>query len=218
MDDDLQNPPEEIAKLIAKAKEGYDLVLGEFEQKQHASYRRIGSKIIRLLNRRIFGQEKDLVLSNFRLIRRDVIDRICAYRGPYPYVPGLCLMYSHKRGNALVEHHPRRVGRSNYNWRKILHLVAAILFNYSSAPLRFVAFAGGIVSTCSFVLGLYYLIARFVHHDSVPGWTTIVVLLAFFNGVVLTMLAMLGEYIIRIVSQISNSDPYIVRECVNSDE
>lgn len=218
MDDDLQNPPEEIAKLIAKAEEGHDLVMGEFQQKRHASYRRLGSKLIRKINQRIFGQEPDLVLSNFRLIRRDVVDRICAYRGPYPYVPGLCLMYSRKRANTLVEHRPRKVGQSNYNWRRIFTLVAAILFNYSSFPLRMVAAFGGVISIASFALGLYYLIAGLASHSSVPGWTTLVVLLAFFNGVIMVMLAMLGEYIVRIISQISTSDPYIVSTKIGTDD
>lgn len=218
MDDDLQNPPEEIAKLSAKAEEGFDLVLGKFEQKRHASHRRLGSKLIRLINQRIFGQEPDLVLSNFRMIRRDVIDRICAYHGPYPYVPGLCLMYSRKRANTLVRHQAREVGHSNYNWKRILHLVAAILFNYSSFPLRVVGGIGVLVSIGSFVLGLYYLIERLVSHSTVPGWTTLVVLLAFFNGVVMIMLAMLGEYVVRIINQISTSDPYIVRERVGCDD
>lgn len=218
MDDDLQNPPEEIAKLAAKAEEGYDLVLGEFQHKQHASYRRLGSKAIRMINQRIFGQEPNLVLSNFRLIRRDVIDRICAYHGPYPYVPGLCLMYSRKRANTLVEHHPRKVGQSNYNWRRIVTLVAAILFNYSSFPLRFVAAFGGIIAVASFALGLYYLIAGLLSQSTVPGWTTLVVLLAFFNGIIMVMLAMLGEYIVRIISQISTSNPYIVRDKVSVND
>jgi polyisoprenyl-phosphate glycosyltransferase len=218
MDDDLQNPPEEIAKLSAKAEEGYDLVLGEFEQKKHASYRRLGSKLIRFINQRIFGQERDLVLSNFRMIRRDVVNRICAYRGPYPYVPGLCLMYSRKRANTMVKHHARKVGQSNYNLRRILTLVAAILFNYSSFPLRVVAGIGGLVSIGSFGLGLYYLASGLFRHSSVPGWTSLVVLLAFFNGIVMVMLAMLGEYVIRIINQISNSDPYIVRKCVGKDD
>lgn len=218
MDDDLQNPPEEIRKLAAKAEEGYDLVLGKFEQKQHASYRRLGSHVIRSINRHIFGQEKGLALSNYRLIRRDVVDRICAYRGPYPYVPGLCLMYSRRRANALVDHHPRKVGRSNYDWRRILNLVAAILFNYSSFPLRVVAGIGGIIAIGAFILGLYYLIAGLVSHSVVPGWTTLVVLLSFFNGIVMIMLAMLGEYVIRIINQISVSDPYIISERVGKHD
>lgn len=218
MDDDLQNPPEEIVLLVEKAQEGHDLVLGAFRRKRHAGYRRVGTRLLRFINQRIFGQEKELVLSNFRMIRRDVVDRICAYRGPYPYVPGLCLMYSAHRANATVEHHERQVGQSNYSLRRILHLLAAILFNYSSFPLRVVAGLGLVIAAASFVLGTVYLFRGLFSSIQVPGWTTLVVLMSFFNGVLMLMLAMLGEYIVRIINQISTTDPYIVSDRVGVDE
>ncbi len=217
MDDDLQNPPEEIVHLADKAREGFDLVIGRFHSKQHAGYRRLGSRMVRAINQRIFGQEKDLVLSNFRMIRRDVVDRVCAYRGPFPYVPGLCLLYSGRRANADVEHHPRRIGSSNYNWRRILSLLATILFNYSSFPLRVVAALGLATAGFSFLLGLYFLAEGLLRGSSVPGWTTLVVLLSFFNGVTMLMLGMLGEYVIRIINQLNMADPYFVREIVRRD-
>lgn len=217
MDDDLQNPPEEIAHLIEKSREGHDLVIGRFHAKQHASYRRLGSRLVRWINRRVFGQERDLVLSNFRLVHRDVVDRVCAYRGPFPYIPGLCLRYSGRRANALVEHHPRRVGTSNYDLRTILVLLSTILFNYSSFPLRLVAGLGMATALVSLLLGLYFLVAGLLGDTSVPGWTTIVVMLAFFNGVTMLMLAMLGEYVVRIINQLNMADPYFVRKVVRQD-
>lgn len=217
MDDDLQNPPEEIAHLIDKAREGHDLVLGRFHAKQHASYRRLGSRLVRWINQRIFGQERDLVLSNFRLVHRDVVDRVCAYRGPFPYIPGLCLRYSGSRANALVEHHPRRTGTSNYDLRRIVVLLSTILFNYSSFPLRLVAGMGMATALVSLLLGLYFLVAGLLGDTSVPGWTTIVVMLAFFNGVTMLMLAMLGEYVVRIINQLNMADPYFVRKVVHGD-
>lgn len=217
MDDDLQNPPEEIAHLIDKAREGHDLVIGRFHTKQHASYRRLGSRLVRWINQRVFGQERDLVLSNFRLVHRDVVDRVCAYRGPFPYIPGLCLRYSGSRANAPVEHHPRRIGTSNYDLRRILVLLSTILFNYSSFPLRLVAAMGMATALVSLLLGLYFLVAGLLGDTSVPGWTTIVVMLAFFNGVTMLMLAMLGEYVVRIINQLNMADPYFVRKVVRQD-
>lgn len=217
MDDDLQNPPEEIARLVEKARDGHDLVIGQFREKQHAGYRKLGSRVIRALNRQIFGQPRDLVLSNFRLIRRDVVDRINAYRGPYPYIPGLCLLYTACPANTDVDHHARKVGTSNYNGRKIAFLVAAILFNYSSFPLRVVAATGMGVAVVAFALGIYYLIDGVISKSQVPGWTTLVVLLAFFNGVMMMMLAILGEYVVRILNQISVNDPYVVADQVRTD-
>ena len=137
LDDDLQNPPEECRHLIHKAQEGYDLVFGRFRKKQHASYRRLGTLLIGWMNSKIFHKPHDLVLTNFRLIRRDVVDRAAAYHTSYPYIPGLLLMFAVNPANVWVEHQPRPVGKSNYNFFKILELVMRILFNYSSYPLRF---------------------------------------------------------------------------------
>ncbi|MDH5527343.1 MAG: glycosyltransferase family 2 protein [Nitrospirota bacterium] len=214
MDDDLQNPPEEIAHLIEKAAEGHDLVIGRFREKKHVFYRRIGSKLIGAINHRIFYKDKDLVLTNFRLIRRDVIDRITGYRTSYPYVPGLSLMFSNSRANTWVEHHPRTVGQTNYSLYKILKLVATILFNYSSYPLRVVAAGGLVVSLLSFLLGGVYLGMALFRETQVPGWTTLVVLLSFFNGITMMILGMLGEYVVRLLNQSSSSESFHVKEVV----
>lgn len=216
MDDDMQNPPEEIQHLINTAAEGYDLVIGQFRQKQHALYRRLGAMLIRTINRRIFKADKDLVLTNFRLIRKDVIERICNYQTSYPYISGLALMFSNHRTNVLVEHLPRAAGKSTYSLWKILKLVSTLLFNYSSYPLRLVASIGVTISGLGFALGLYYLIFSLVVGVQVPGWTTLVVLLSFFNGVTILILSMIGEYCVRLINQVSSSASYHVKDIVRS--
>ena len=92
-----------------------------------------------------------------------------------------------------------------------------ILFNYSSYPLRVVTFFGLTISAVSFVLGLYYLGRGLLTPSKVPGWTTLVVLFSFFNGITLLLLGMLGEYLIRLVNQTSWSAPYHIRKVVRSD-
>lgn len=218
IDDDLQNPPEEIIHLIDKAKEGYDLVIGRFKEKKHAWYRRIGSLLINEINTRIFQKPKDLVLSNFRIIRRDVIDRVCAYKTSYPYVPGLCMMFSNHRANVMVEHHARAVGKSNYTMLRILRLVLTILFNYSSYPLRLVGTIGFLVSVFSFLLGLYYLFLGLFHGVRTPGWLTLVILLSFLSSLMILILSMLGEYIVRLINQSSSAESYYVKDIVKSND
>jgi len=217
LDDDLQNPPEEINHLIETIHQGYDVVFGRFREKQHAQYRRTGSRIIALVNRRIFNQPKDLVVTNFRIIRRDVVDRICNYHTGYPYITGLVLMFSNHRANVWVEHRKRPVGKSNYNFIRIASLVMRILFNYSAAPLRLVSAMGALISIFSFLLGIYFIVRELVIGFDVPGWTTIVVLLSFFSGVNIIILSMLGEYVIRMVKQVSSTQSYYVKEIVKSD-
>lgn len=214
IDDDLQNPPEEIEKLIATAEEGHDLVFGRFETKQASGVRTLGSRMIGLINRRIFGQPRDLVVSNFRLIRRDVVDRMCATRTAYPYITGLALLNSRDRANVTVRHDARAHGKSNYSTRRILKLVMTILFSYSLFPLRLSALLGAAIAGLSFTIGTAYLVLALVRGTGVPGFASVVVLLAFLNGVTILMLSMLGEYTIRTLNQVSAAEPYHVVEVV----
>lgn len=215
MDDDLQNPPEEIAKLIDKVLKGYDVVLGKFEFKQHSFVRRCGSRFVGSMNRKIFGVKDNLVLSNFRIIRRDVVDRICRDKSASPYIPGLVLKYSYRPCNVLVIHLPRAGGKSNYTLRKMLRLIATLLFNHSSIPLRFVAAFGFIVAGSSFFLSFYFLLSFFMDGSQVPGWASLAVLLSFFNGVLILLLSVMGEYLVRILREIGVAQQsYEVREMV----
>ncbi|WP_310962618.1 glycosyltransferase family 2 protein [Nocardioides terrisoli] len=212
LDDDLQNPPDQALLLIDEALTGKDVVFGRFEAKQASLVRRLGSGAIGMLNRRIFGQPSDLTVSNFRILRRDVVDRICASRTAHPYITGQALLYSHNRSNVLVRHDVRAEGKSNYSLRRILRLVLTILFSYSSFPLRAAAFAGFVVAVLSFVLGAAYFVKGLFDGAVVPGWTTLVVLLAFFNGVTIALLSMLGEYVVRTLNAVATTETYVVRE------
>jgi len=214
MDDDLQNPPEELAKLIETVHHGYDLVIGRFETKQHSVVRRLGSQIVGWLNHKVFEVDDDLVLSNFRIIRRDVVVRICEDKSSAPYIPGLVLKYSAIRCNVLVRHLPRAEGKSNYTWRKIFRLVATILFNHSTIPLRYGAAFGFIVSAGSFLLSLYFLLEAMILGTTAPGWASLVVLLSFFNGVLILLLSVIGEYLIRVLREIGTRFSYEISEIV----
>ncbi len=210
MDDDLQNPPDQALVLIDSAMQGHDVVFGEFETKQHGAIRGLGSKMIGQLNQRIFGQPEDLVVSNFRILRRDVVDRILAQRTAYPYLTGQALLYSNNRANALVRHEPRPVGKSNYNIVKILKLVLTILFSYSSYPLRAMAVVGFGVSVLSLLYGAWLVIHRAIEGTVVPGWTTIAVLLSVFAGFIIALLSMIGEYVVRTLTTVSTDQTYHV--------
>ena len=215
MDDDGQNPPDQVPLLVGAAMQGHDVVFGAFERKQAAGYRRLGTRLIGLVNRRVFGQPDDLVVSNFRVLRRDVVDRICSSRTAHPYLTGQALLYSGNRANVSVRHEPRAVGASTYSFARILALVLTILFSYSSWPLRTLALIGFGVAALSFVLGGVYLVLGLLTETRVEGWTTLVVLLAVFNGFTIGLLSMLGEYVVRTLNAVSAQDTYHVRRRVS---
>jgi len=218
MDDDLQNPPDQALVLIDEAMTGRDVVFGRFERKQAPGYRRLGTKMIALLNRRVFDQPPGLAVSNFRILRRDVVERICASHTAHPYVTGQALLYSHNPGDVAVRHDARPVGKSNYGLTRILRLVFTILFSYSLFPLRAAALAGFLVAVLSFVLGTFYLLRSFFVDTHVQGWTTIAVLLSFFNGVTIALLSMLGEYVVRTLNAVSAATTYHVSQRVTGQE
>ncbi len=218
MDDDLQNPPEEIIHLIKKIKEGHDLVFGKFAQKRHSLFRILGSRVVGYLNTKIFNKPSGLTLTNFRIIHRSVIDRLKNYKTKYPYIPGLLLLHSHNPGNVEVEHHARSVGKSNYSLIKIAELVARLLFNYTTYPLKMISFIGFLISFLSFVIGLFYVFWHLFHSITIPGWTTIIVMLSFFQGITLLLLGMIGEYIGRIISDNSSITSYHIQQTINLNE
>ncbi|MBA2697027.1 MAG: hypothetical protein H0U62_14590, partial [Actinobacteria bacterium] len=188
-----------------------------FERKRAAGYRRLGSNLISLVNRRIFAQPPDLAVSNYRILRRDVVDRICSSRTAHPYITGQALLYSSDATDVLVRHDPRPVGKSTYSLRRILALVLVIMFSYSLFPLRAAAMAGFIVATLSFLLGAFYLARSLFVDTGVPGWTTIAVLLSLFSGVIIALLSMLGEYVVRTLNAVSEVESYHVVERVRRE-
>ncbi|HAQ70497.1 glycosyltransferase family 2 protein [Salibacteraceae bacterium] len=215
MDDDMQNPPSEIPKLIAKIQEGYDLIFAEFVQKMHPGFRKLGTRMISYLNKEIFDKPKDLKLTNFRIFNRSTADRLLDYRTNYPYIPGLLLMSAGKMGNVITEHHSREIGNSNYTLVRILTLVARLLFNYSSYPLKLVSGSGIVISILSFLAGFAYILKSIFTGVHVEGWTTLVALISFLCGFILIMLGVMGEYLARILNQQTVSKPYQVREIVD---
>jgi glycosyltransferase involved in cell wall biosynthesis len=214
MDDDLQNPPSEIAVLVMKVLEGYDVVFGRFRRKQHAGYRRLGSRLIAQLNRRVFDQPDDLEVSNFRIISREVVVRMLNYQSSFPYITGLALMFSSRRANVWVEHRPRRSGKSTYGFSQLIALITRILFNYSAFPLHLMSAIGFGAASLAFIAGTYFLLRVLLFGSHVAGWASTIVLLSFFSGINIIIVSMLGEYVIRLVKQTSDRQPFHVKELI----
>ncbi len=217
LDDDLQNPAGEISKLISKAAEGYDLVLGRYAVKQHSLYRRIGSRVIQRLLEKIFNKPRDLVMTNFRLVDRSIVDRVKVFRGLNPYLPGLIFAASARAANVTVEHRPSEQLRSRYTLLTLLELVGRLLFQYSIFPLRVLVLIGGAISVAAFSLSSFFFIRGCIYPSRAVGWTSLVVLISFFSGFIILLLWVLGEYLLRVVSYLNHPEPYFVRKLIRND-
>ena len=215
MDDDLQNPPDQIPILVDKALEGYDLVIAKFTSKQHANYRKLGTRIVNYFIQKIFSKPKDLHMTNFRIFSHKVVDRLLKYKTNYPYIPGLLLIHSSSMVNVLTHHDQRKMGKSNYSTSKIVKLISRLLINYSSYPLKMLTFLGLFLALFSFLFGFRILIQALSNDDILPGWASIMVMMSFLNGISILMMGVLGIYISRTMEQISKPEAYIIDEIVN---
>lgn len=208
LDDDLQNPPEEMPKLLAKLDEGYDLVIGRIATtKKHSWARNFFSGVIQQLLCRILHKPKDLVLTSYRCMTRRAADGIAAFTGAHPYLPALMLaaVPADRIANVLVSHEERARGRSTYTVAKLVELASYLLINHSYIPLRFVTAWGMALSLLSFLFAIWVVLRVVFFGSPLAGWPSLAVLTAFLCGNVLFCVGILGEYVGRLVEE--NSRP-----------
>lgn len=131
MDDDLQHQPEEIIKIMEKMDEGYDVVYGIAQKKEHNILRNFGSKMTNFLFDFICHKPKDIRVSSFRCIKKDILEEIKKNKTPFVYITAITLKITRNIGNVYVEHKPRKYGSSNYNYIKLIKLFAKLYIYYS---------------------------------------------------------------------------------------
>jgi hypothetical protein len=212
MDDDLQHDPAGIDALIAKAREGHDLVFACFPDKRQALWRRLPSDAVGRINRRALGLPAGVVMSSFRLIRRDVVARMLEREVARPFVSGLAVRFARRPANALITHHPTARGRSTYSGAALAGLAATMLIGTSPLPLRIVAGCGLLVAASSLVAAVAMAVAA----PRIPDWAAVVIPLALLNGITIFLVGLLGEYVVRLMGQTTLLRPYEVAEIIRS--
>jgi polyisoprenyl-phosphate glycosyltransferase len=214
MDDDLQQPPDQLPKLLdtLESDAEIDCVFGYFEQKQHAAYRNLGSRAIRWVNARAFGLPRDLRASSFRAMRKRLAEAILRHRTLNPAIAALLYGSTRRIVSVPVQHKERFAGRSNYTLAKQFRLALDNICNVSMLPLRAVSFLGTGICAFSAVLVAVFLYRYFTGQTGVAGWTTVVILISFFSGVILLSLGVIGEYIVRILREVRGAPRYVERE------
>jgi glycosyltransferase involved in cell wall biosynthesis len=209
LDDDFQNPPSEIIKLIEEAKKGdFDVVYSQYHQKKHSIFRNFGSSVLNYLISNLIGKPKDLYLSSFKLINKDLIEEIIKYKGPFPYIDGLIFQITDNVGKVTVEHHERSNGSSNYTFGKLYSLFLTAILGYSIIPIRILNFIGLFAIFMSFIQGFFNFNTIF---QNFPPY------LLFKDGVILIALSLIGEYLGKSFLILSGKPQYIVKKVYKSD-
>ena len=219
LDDDLQNPPEEIPILVRALENDpeLDVVIGIPREKQHAFWRRLGSEIVNAINSFAVKKDRSLKFSGFRAMRRIVVDRLVELNVPQPAIGVLLCSITPRIANIAVRHEPRSTGRSGYTIAKILGLTLSNFLTFSDFPLRFLAMVGVVGILASLAYGIA-LVVRFVMGGiGVPGWMTIALLLIAMSGFSFFAFGLIGEYLLRILQSAQNTPQYVVRQQIEGE-
>jgi glycosyltransferase involved in cell wall biosynthesis len=213
MDDDLQNPPEEIARLLATLSDDVDVVYGTPEQEQHGFLRDQSSRITKLALQSTMSAETARHVSAFRLFRTRLRDAFATYRGPYVSIDVLLTWATTRFSHVRVAHDPRRTGTSNYTFRKLLTHALNMMTGFSTLPLQVASLIGFVFTMFGFVILLYVLGAYVANGGSaVPGFAFLASIIAIFSGAQLFALGIIGEYLARMHFRTMDRPTYLVRD------
>ncbi len=212
LDGDLQNPPEEIPKLLEKIQQGYDVVGGWREGRQDSLVRRVLSYMINQVTSVIVGVKMRDYGCMLRAYRRQVVERICQCQEISSFIPVLANSFAGSVTEVPVAHSPRSSGRSKYTPFRLLRLNFDLLTGFSLLPIQVVSFAGIVIS----FLGLGFAFFLGVRHlfvgPEVEGVFTLFAILFFFVGLQILALGLIGEYIGRIYMEVRRRPRYVIKE------
>lgn len=214
LDDDLQNPPEEIPRLLEKLEEGFDVVYGTTPERRHARWRNLGAWLVRTGLRGSVGKEIAGSVGPFRAFRTELREAFATFAGPYVSLDVLLSWATTRFAAVPVRHDERAAGTSTYSLRKLAGLALTMLTGFSTRPLR-IASLLGFASFAFGMLVLAFVLVRYALQGSpVPGFPFLASLIAIFSGIQLLTLGIIGEYLGRVHVRSMAQPAYVVREAV----
>ena len=215
IDSDLQNPPEEIKRLLGAFTDEVDLVVTVPRKRRDSSLRILGSKVLHSLAQALFGNRFKLNLSSFRAMRRSVIEKIDQCQDRSRYMAVLMSWMAVPTVHVEVDHHLRKTGQTKYGILPLLRLTWDLITGYSNFPLRLVTYLGLLGAGLGFAIMMFLLYQRLVAGILIEGFVVLSAVFSFFTGVQLLSIGFLGEYLGRVHLQIQNRPDYIVHKVID---
>jgi undecaprenyl-phosphate 4-deoxy-4-formamido-L-arabinose transferase len=214
MDDDLQNPPEEVLKLYDHARlGGWDVVYTRYAEKKHEGWRNLGSHFANRVADALLDKPPNLYLSSFRCMSALVVREVTKYSGPYPYVDGLIMQVTQRIDSIEVLHLARMEGRSNYTLARLVRLWLNLATNFSVLPLRLAIFAGAAMGALGF-LGAVLVMLEAARGTTPSGWASVMTIILLLSGVQFLILGVMGEYVGRAFLSANGKPQGVVREAI----
>ena len=212
MDDDLQNPVSEISILLNKLTDGYDVVYGTPQQKQHGLFRNMASRMTKLALQGAMGVDAARNVSAFRAFRARLREGFKDYRSPFVSIDVLLTWSTSSFAAVTVRHEPRAAGQSNYTLRKLVSHAFNLMTGFSTLPLQLASMVGFLFTIFGFGILLWVLGRYFITGSSIPGFPFLASIIAIFSGAQLFALGIFGEYLARIHFRTMDRPPYVVEQ------
>ena len=213
MDDDLQHPPEEIVKLAGIIHAGdYLVVYGQHGREHYGVFRDFCAWAVHKALSKITGS--GYMVSSFRMMHHGVVEQLITFTQYNVMIDVLLknIVTPRQIGHCRVRHAARKVGKSNYSFTKLFGHAVNMVFNYTLWPLRLAIVLGLVFAALSFALGLFFLLYYVTYGIGVSGWTSLILSVTFFSGLILFVLGIIGEYVGRTFLNINQKPQYIIRE------
>ncbi len=213
MDDDFQNPPEEVASLVCEIEKGFDVVYTKYLEKNDGLFRNMGSLFNDRMANLILHKPAGLYLSSFKIMNRFLVSEVIKYSGPDPYIDAIILRSTANIGSVEVRHDKRRHGRSGYSFGKLVSLWGNMILSYSLIPLRILGFVGMIMTLVGIYVAGFALFDQFMPSRVDPTEIeTLTAVTTFFRGIQMLAVSVVGEYVGRIYLSLNRDPQFVIRE------
>ena len=214
MDDDLQHPPEELPKMIKvmNERDDVDVIIARYQGRKHNFIRRLGTRVSVYATSKMLGKDPNLEITSFRLMRRFIVDALLGMNVHLPQIGNLLVQTSNRIINVDVNHDARKYGKSGYSYRRLAKDLFHDIISNSAFPLIVVRDIGIASFLLSIILGVYYLIKYLCLGSPVEGWTTLVLLITGYSGLLLLAVGIIGQYLMNILDETRKMPNYTVRE------
>lgn len=216
MDDDLQNPPEYLGKLLAKIDEGYDVVYGVPRKREQVWWKSLFAAVVKRSISYVMGIRTVRDISAFRAFRANLRKAFDHYEGPDVLVDVLLSWGTNHFASVQVDEAPREAGTSNYNLWKLIKVSLLVLTSYTTMPLRLAGIIGFLFTIFGFFVLVYVLVVYFTD-SSIPGFPFLASSISIFSGVQLFALAIIGEYLARVFERTGGRRPYTISRTTDSE-
>jgi glycosyltransferase involved in cell wall biosynthesis len=210
MDCDLQDRPEEIPRLYAKAQEGFDVVLARRGRRKDAATKLVASALFYRLFSYLSEIEYDGQVGNFRIMSRRVVEQYRAMRERLRFFGALVHQLGFPTSSIEVQHDPRFAGETTYNFRKLMKLASEAVIAYSDKPLRLAVKLGFAVSFFAFVAGIVVGVRALFYGSIISGWASLIISIYFMGGIITALLGVIGIYLGKTFDETKKRPLYIV--------